>query len=91
MEELIDSAEDKSRIVAIGECGLDYDRFSYADKETQIKVFPFHFALAEKYSLPMYLHSRACKEDFLKLVRENRHRFPTGVVHSYTGDEEELL
>lgn len=38
----------------------------------------------------MYLHSRACKEDFLKILRENRHRFPTGVVHSYTGDEEEL-
>ena len=34
IEEIIDSCEDKSRIVAIGECGLDYDRFNYADKET---------------------------------------------------------
>jgi TatD DNase family protein len=49
-----------------------------------------HFDLAEKYKLPMYLHSRNCKEDFLRIVKENRHRFSTGVVHSYTGDLEEL-
>lgn len=49
-----------------------------------------HFDLAEKYGLPMYLHSRNCKEDFLRLVKEHRHKFSTGVVHSYTGDAEEL-
>jgi TatD DNase family protein len=49
-----------------------------------------HFDLAEKYKLPMYLHSRNCKEDFLKILKENRHKFSTGVVHSYTGDLEEL-
>ena len=38
----------------------------------------------------MYLHSRNCKEDFVRLVRENRHKFNNAVVHSYTGDEEEL-
>jgi hypothetical protein len=38
----------------------------------------------------MYLHSRNCKADFVRLVRENRHKFSTAVVHSYTGDEEEL-
>lgn len=59
IEETIESFEDKSKLVAIGECGLDYDRLNYADKETQLKAFPFHFDLAQKYSLPMYLHSRS--------------------------------
>lgn len=81
---------DKTKLVAIGECGLDYDRLNYADKETQHKVFPFHFDLAQKYNLPMYLHSRATEGDFVKIVKENREKFPTGVVHSFTGDEEEL-
>lgn len=82
--------KDRSKLVAIGECGLDYDRFQFADKETQLKVFPFHFDLAEKYNLPMYLHSRATEGDFVKIVKENRAKFSTGVVHSFTGDDEEL-
>jgi TatD DNase family protein len=53
-------------------------------------VFPRHFELAEKYQLPMYLHSRNCEEDFLRIVKENRKRFPTGVVHSFTGTKSEL-
>jgi TatD DNase family protein len=53
-------------------------------------VFPPHFDLAEEYKLPMYLHSRNTKGDFTRIVRENRHRFSTGVVHSFTGDLEEL-
>ncbi len=38
----------------------------------------------------MYLHSRNCKDDFLSILKQNRHKFSTGVVHSYTGDSEEL-
>lgn len=38
----------------------------------------------------MYLHSRNCEEDFLKIIRENRYKFSTGVVHSYTGSKNEL-
>jgi TatD DNase family protein len=38
----------------------------------------------------MYLHSRSTRGDFARIVRENRHKFPTGVVHSFTGDVEEL-
>lgn len=34
---------------------------------------------------PLFLHMRAAGEDFCRVVRENRHRFAEGVVHSFTG------
>ena len=87
MEKQIKEFGDK--MVAIGECGLDYDRLEYSSKEVQLKHFPFHFDLAQKYKKPMYLHNRNTGGDFAKLVKENRHKFSGGVVHSFTGTLEE--
>ena len=38
----------------------------------------------------MYLHSRSTDGDFVKIITENRSRFPGGVVHSFTGTLEEM-
>lgn len=88
MEDLFEKFKDK--VVAVGECGLDYDRFHFASKEEQMEAFPLHFEWSEKYKLPLYLHSRNCKDDFLEIVKKNRDKFKEGVVHSYTGCQDEL-
>lgn len=90
MRAILLDQKNREKMVAIGECGLDYDRFEYAGKEDQLKAFPLHFALTEEFKLPMYLHSRATDGEFAKIIKENRHRFTGGVVHSFTGDEQEL-
>lgn len=87
IEKLIKEAKE-GKVIAVGECGLDYDRFKFASKEQQMKAFPIHFDLAHRYSLPMYLHERNTNGDFSNLVKDNRSKFSTGVVHSFTGSTE---
>ena len=42
IEKILASAE-PGKFVAIGECGLDYDRYEYADKASQLMAFEPHF------------------------------------------------
>jgi TatD DNase family protein len=87
-EALLGSKE--GRVVAVGECGLDYDRLEFCSKEIQLKQFQQHFEIAEATGLPMFLHNRNTGGDFVDLIRKNRHRFKSGVVHSFTGNSDEL-
>ncbi|GAA6027249.1 hypothetical protein JCM8097_002524 [Rhodosporidiobolus ruineniae] len=82
--------ENKGKAVAVGECGLDYDRLFHAPKDVQLKNFPPQLELASKHDLPLFLHSRAAHSDFVSLLKA--HGKPLrGVVHSHTGTAEEAL
>lgn len=96
-----DLASDHPRVVAVGECGLDYDRLSHCSKEIQLRYFPPQLELATKYKLPLFLHSRTSEAhvDFVRIFREHEaaHSSPEilparkkGVVHSFTGMLEEM-
>jgi TatD DNase family protein len=78
------------KVVAIGECGLDYDRAHFCSREVQVPSFVAQFALAERTGLPLFLHDRNTGGEFARVVREHRSRFSTGVVHSFTGTVEDL-
>jgi len=73
--------EDKNgdkKIVAIGECGLDYHEYLKGEKhividgknkDKQKKLLELHLVLAKKYHLPLILHCRDAYSDLLNLLR----------------------
>jgi len=67
---LIDLATNHPRIVAIGECGLDY-HYDYAPREQQKKVFREHIKAAVKTGLPLVIHSRNADDDMIDILKEN--------------------
>ncbi len=74
-----------SKLVAIGETGLDY-HFNYP-VELQRKYFIEQIRLANKYELPIIIHSRESQEDVEKILRENMVK-KAGIMHCYSGTPE---
>ena len=83
---------DRSRVVAIGELGLDYDRLHFCDKPTQKKYFETQLDLAADLKLPLFLHNRNSIDDFIDILQRNAHKFSTskGVVHSFDGSLDDV-
>lgn len=83
------SGKARGKVVAIGECGLDYARTQFCDVETQKKYFAVQFALSKATGLPMFLHLRDAADDFVSILSKHvaAGDLPGGgVVHSFDGD-----
>lgn len=70
----------EERVVAIGECGLDY-HYMHSTRETQIAVFERHIALAKELDKPIIVHNRESTEDMVEVLTRSGAR---GILHSYT-------
>ena len=86
LEEHLTTLSQNQEVVAIGECGLDYNR-DFSPRDVQRSVFRRQLQLAEQLNMPVYLHERDASEDMLAILSDFKLR---GVLHCFTGDEKAL-
>ena len=75
------------RVVAIGECGLDFNR-NYSPHPDQEKWFVAQLELGIELGMPLFLHSRDAHPRFAEIIRS--HRPEKAVAHCFTGEKDEL-
>jgi len=74
----------EDRVVAVGECGLDYNR-NFSPREAQLAAFEAQLSLAAEAGLPVFLHQRDAHEEFLAVLQNAWPSLPRGaVVHCFT-------
>ena len=77
------------RVVAVGECGLDYFR-NLSPPSCQRQAFLAQLEIAAQVHKPVFLHQRDAHADFSAILREFRGKLKGGVAHCFTGGELEL-
>ena len=74
----------REKVVGIGEIGLDY-HYGNDNKEKQIELFRKQMEIAEKYKLPVVIHSRDATEDTINILKEYN---VIGDMHCFSGSLE---
>lgn len=69
------------KVVAIGECGLDYF-YNHSPKKDQFKIFEYQIHLAQEAKLPIIFHIRNAFDDFWPII--DNFKNVIGVVHSFS-------
>ncbi|MBI4272631.1 TatD family hydrolase [Candidatus Uhrbacteria bacterium] len=91
--------KNSSRVVGIGECGLDYyhlpkDDTAIALQEKQKELFREHLFLAHESHLPLIIHCRDAHDDMIQTLTDHfaaggkepiLHPREHGVMHCFTG------
>lgn len=81
---LLENQLKNEKVVAIGEIGLDY-YWIKDNKEKQKELFIKELELAEKYNLPVIIHSRDAVQDVYDILKTRNLR---GSIHCYSGSTE---
>ncbi|KAJ3055504.1 hypothetical protein HK097_010279 [Rhizophlyctis rosea] len=89
LEHLIQANRDV--VVAVGECGLDFDR-NFSSHSDQKIIFALHLRLAQKLNMPLFFHERSAHDAFIAQIHHHKetHKnqsLPRGVVHCFTSGE----
>ena len=74
------------KVVAVGECGLDYHW--PVPKDAQLAMFEAHIRLALELDKPIIVHDRNAHADVYALLKKYQ---PKGIVHCYSGSADDAV
>ena len=77
----------RPRVVAVGECGLDY-HYDHSPREQQREVFVAQIELARRHDLALVIHTREAWADTFSIL-EREGVPPRTVFHCFTGGPDE--
>ena len=79
------------KVVAIGECGLDYYRLEEGTKKTQAQAFAQQIKLAQEIQKPLMIHCRSAFPDLITILTEYKALLndPPGIIHFFSGTPDE--
>lgn len=87
---LLENAVDAPGFVAVGECGLDFNR-NFSSPESQINAFKQQLQIAKTNNLPLYLHQRDAFKEQIACIHEIYGKTPVkGIAHCFTGNIEQM-
>jgi TatD DNase family protein len=72
-----------SRVVAIGECGLDFFR-NFSPAVDQERAFRAQLEVAAELGMPVFLHQRDAHERFVNILDDYLSALPAAVAHCFT-------
>jgi len=87
LDELERMALSESKVVAIGEIGLDYF-YDFSPREVQKERFIQQLELASKLGLPVIIHDRDAHGDIMDILEYKKSILTGGVMHCYSGSWE---
>ncbi len=76
-------------VVAIGECGLDFNR-DFSPRDIQLKVFEQQLQLAIEVQKPVFLHERDAFDEQIRLLKQYLPQLKNAVIHCFTGNKTQL-
>ena len=87
VEDIVKAAQ-HPKVIAIGECGLDY-HYGAEFKDEQRQMFARHVEAAGITGLPLMIHQREAEEDLLQLLGDGVKKFGKlrGVIHCFTSNQ----
>ena len=81
---------DIPKVVALGECGLDY-HYMHSPRQDQLRVFQQQIEMAYQKRMPLVLHCRKAHDDCIRMLQTGPLNTTPGIVHCFDGTKQQMV